>query len=145
MTAAEKKVKKKISRKKRCARGVCNPQRTQGLEAPAPSGVYTLVELEGPGIFLGAQVSKQGGTNDITFVNLEIDGRNVTSLSFAAARNMGLTQQNPYGIVLLESDALQNFTIGFPTPLRFDDSLTLSVNVNEDNVVQILANVIHGA
>ncbi|MFN2254910.1 MAG: hypothetical protein ACK2U6_11770 [Candidatus Promineifilaceae bacterium] len=103
-----------------------------------------MVELQGPGLFLGAHVSKQGGSNDITFVNLEIDGRNVTSLSFAAARNMGLTRQNPYGIVLLESDSLQNFTIGFPTPLRFFSSLALSVNVNEDDVVQILANVIHG-
>jgi len=103
-----------------------------------------LVELQGPGLFLGAHVSKQGGTNDLTFVSLDIDGRNVTSLSFAAARNLGLTQQNPYGIVLLESAALQNFTIGFPTPLRFFTSLTLSVTVNEDDVVQILANVIHG-
>ena len=68
----------------------------------------------------------------------------LANLAFAAAKNLGLTQQNPYGLVLLESTALQNFTIGFPTPLRFRSSLTLRVNVNEDNVVQILANVIHG-
>ncbi len=129
----------------RCATGVCDPQRTQGLKAPAPNGTHALVTLRGPGVFLGAGVSKQGGTSDLTFVILDIDGRNVTNLSFAAAANQGLTQQNPYGLVLLQSASLKTFTIGFPTPLLYKRSLTLSVTVNEANVVQIVANVIHGA
>jgi hypothetical protein len=129
----------------RCAAGVCDPERTQGLQAPAPNGTHALVSLRGPGVFLGAEISKQGGTNDLTFVILDIDGRNVTNLSFAAAVNQGLTQQNPYGLVLLQSAGLKTFTIGFPTPLLYRRSLRLSVTVNEPNVVQILANVIHGA
>lgn len=136
--------KRKRKGKRRCARGVCNPERTQGLKAPAPKGDYELVHLEGPAIFLAAQVSKQGGATGITFVDLDIDGRNVTNISFAAAKNLGLTQQNPYGLVLLESTSIQNMTIGFPMPLRFRSSLTLRVTVNEDDVVQIVANVIHG-
>lgn len=32
----------------------------------------------------------------------------------------------------------------YPMPLRFDRELNLSAKVNEDGVVQILANVIHG-
>jgi hypothetical protein len=40
---------------------------------------------------------------------------------------------------------LKTFTVGFPTPLRFKRSLAVSVTVNEPGVVQILANVIHGA
>jgi hypothetical protein len=127
-----------------CAAGVCDPQRTQGLRAPAPNGTHTLVALEGPGVFLGAAVSKQGGTNNLTFVVLDIDGRNVTNLSYAAAINQGLTEQNPYGLVVVQSNALLTFTIGFPTPLRYRRSLRLSVTVNEPNVDQILANVIHG-
>ncbi len=127
-----------------CVAGVCGPERTQGLRAPAPRGDYEFVHLQGPGLFLGAEVVKQGGTTGLTFVELDIDGRNVTSLSFIAAENCGLTQQNPYGIVLLRSAALQNFTIGFPTPLRYRSELKLSVKVDEDNVVQIVANVIHG-
>ena len=75
-----------------CATGICDPVRTQGLRAPAPSGTHDLVSLAGPGLFVAAAVSKQGGTNDLTFVILEIDGRNVTNLSFAAANNWGLTQ-----------------------------------------------------
>ncbi len=129
----------------RCAAGVCDPERTQGLKTQVPNGTHVLVNLKGPGVFLGAEVSKQGGTNDITFVILDIDGRNVTNLSFAAAANQGLTQQNPYGLVLLQSAALKTLTVGFPTPLLYKRSLSLSVTVNEANVVQIIANVIHGA
>jgi hypothetical protein len=144
--------KKRTSRKAaspapiaRCAPGVCDPQRTQGLRAPAPAGTHVLVTLTGPGLFLGAAITKQGGTNDLTFVILDIDGRNVTNLSFAAASNDGLTQQNPYGLMLLSSTALKTLTIGFPTPLLYKRSLRLGVTVNEPNVVQVLANVIHGA
>ena len=128
----------------RCAAGVCDPERTEGLKAPAPNGTYALVNLKGPGVFLGAEISKQGGTNDLTFVILDIDGRNVANLSYAGAINQGLTQQNPYGLVLLQSPAIKTVTIGFPTPLLYKRSLTLSVTVNEGNVAQILANVIHG-
>jgi hypothetical protein len=128
----------------KCAAGVCDPERTEGLKAPAPNGTYALVTLKGPGVFLGAHVSKQGGTSDITFVALDIDGRNVTNLSFSAAMNLGLTQQNPYGLVLLQSGGLKTLTIGFPTPLLYKRGLRLSVTVNEPNVAQILANVVHG-
>ena len=128
----------------KCAAAVCDPERTEGLKAPAPNGTHSLVALKGPGVFLGAEVTKQGGTNDLTFVILDIDGRNVTNLSFAAALNQGLTQQNPYGLVALNAGSLKTMTVGFPTPLLYKRSLTLSVTVNEANVAQILANVIHG-
>jgi hypothetical protein len=134
----------KVVKGRQCAVGVCDPERTQGLRAPAPRGVHTLVTLKGPGVFLAAHVSKQGGATDLTFVELEIDGRSVTNLSVAAAKNLGLTQANPYGLVLLDSGVIKNLTIGFPVPLRFEKQLSLSVTVNEDGVVQILANVIHG-
>jgi len=128
-----------------CAAGVCNPRRTQGLKAPAPLGTFVLVNLQGPGVFLGAEVSKQGGTNDLTFVILDIDGANVTNISYAAARNLGLLQQNPFGLVLLQSALVKTMTVGFPAPLRFGRSLRLSVKVSEPTVVQILANVITGS
>jgi hypothetical protein len=104
-----------------------------------------LVNLEGPGVFLAAAVSKQGGANNVTFVILEIDGSNVTNLSFSAAITFGLTQHNPFGLVLVQSPLVKTMTIGFPTPLRFEKNLRLSVKVAEPDVAQILANVIHGA
>lgn len=128
-----------------CAAGVCDPQRTQGLKAPAPIGTHDLVTLEGPGVFLGAAIAKQGGTNDLTFVILDIDGRNVANLSYAAAANEGLTEQNPFGIVLVHSTAIKTMTLGFPTPLLYKRSLRVRVTVNEPGVVQVLANVVHGA
>jgi hypothetical protein len=103
-----------------------------------------LVSLEGPGVFLGAQVTKQGGASGLTFVILDIDGRNVTNYSFAAAKNAGLTQQNPYGLVFLDSGPLETVTVGWPSPLRFKSALELKVTVKEADVVQIVANVIHG-
>jgi hypothetical protein len=127
-----------------CLTGVCRAERTQGLRAPAGEGEHVLVQLKGPGVFIAAEVVKQGGESDLTFVDLDLDGRNVTNISFAAARNTGLTQQNPYGLVLLGSRATDNLTIGFPVPLRFERELKLSVVVKEAGVVQILANVIHG-
>jgi hypothetical protein len=108
-----------------------------------------LVDLDGPGTFVAAEVTKQGGAaGDITFVILDIDGRNVVNVSYAAARNFGLLQQNPFGLVLLETPqtaTIKNLTIGFPTPLRYEESLKLSVVVREPGVVQVLANVIHGS
>jgi hypothetical protein len=136
--------KLKSKRRRGCAAGICAPQRTQGLVASPAPGDHDLVNLSGPGLFVGAQISKQGGANDLTFVSLDIDGRSVTNISFAAVRNFGLTQQNPFGLVLLESASLLNLTIGFPTPLQFSRSLSLRVTVDEGEVVQILANVIHG-
>ncbi|MBA3343258.1 MAG: hypothetical protein H0T48_15695 [Gemmatimonadaceae bacterium] len=128
-----------------CIGGMCDPQRIQGLKAPAPKGTHNLITLEGPGLFLAGHVSKQGGATGLTFVQLRIDGRSVVDLSFVAARNLGFTQQNPYGIVVLGSLGLQNLTFGWPVPLVFKRSLTLTVVVNETGVVQLLANVIRGS
>jgi len=128
-----------------CVGGVCDPQRTQGLKAPAPKGAYTLVSLKGPGLFLSANVTKQGGATDLTFVSLDMDGRNVVNLSFAALRNFGLTQANPYGIQFLSGAGVESFAIGWPFPLTFKTSLELSVTVNETGVVQIIGNVVRGS
>jgi hypothetical protein len=128
-----------------CALGVCDPRRTQGLRAPAPKGTHDLVNLEGPGLFLSANVSKQGGPTNITFVRLDIDGRSVVNLSFAAARNWGLSEANPFGLQFLSGIGVESFAIGWPFPLAFKRSLKLSVVVNENDVVQIVVNVVHAS
>jgi len=125
--------------------GICDPQRIQGLKAPAPKGTHNLVNITGPGLFLAAHVTKQGGATGLSFVRLQIDGQSVVDLSFAAAQNWGFTEQNPYGLVVLGSGGLQNFTFGWSFPLVFKKSLNLSVVVNETGVVQIVANVLRGS
>ena len=128
-----------------CAPGVCDPRRTEGLRAPAPKGTHNLVSLEGPGLFLSANVSKQGGPTGISFVKLDIDNRNVVNLSFAAARNWGLSEPNPFGLQFLSGIGVESLAIGWPFPLTFKRSLKLSVVVNEPGVVQIVANVVHAS
>jgi hypothetical protein len=102
-------------------------------------------ESDYTGDFLGAAIAKQGGTSDLTFVILDIDGRNLANLSYAAATNQGLTQQNSFGVALLHAAAAKTMTLGFPTPLLYKRSLELRVTVNEPGVVQLLGNVVHGA
>ncbi len=123
---------------------VIAPERTQGLVTPVTQATHNLVTLRGPGKFVAAQITKQGGNNDMTFVILSIDGKNVVNASFAALNNWALTQQNPYGIVLLKSGSIETVTIGYPSTLSFSKTLNLSVTVHETNVAQIIGNVIHG-
>ena len=78
-------------------------------------------------------------------MKLDIDGKNVVSQSFAGVEKCGMMQANPSGIVLLKSSALSDLTIGYPSPLRFEREVKLSVKVNEPGIVQIVANVVHGA
>jgi hypothetical protein len=67
----------------------------------------------------------------------------VTNVSYAGASNWGLTQHNPFGLVLLQGSGIKTMTIGFPTPLLYKRSLRLAVTVNEPNIAQIVANVVH--
>lgn len=123
---------------------VVNPVRNQGLVTNvAVNSTKELVKVKGPGLFLSAEVTKQGGNSDLTFVILDIDGKNVVNISIAALFNQGLTTHNSYGISVFRSGAsLETVTIGFPYPLTFNKLLSLKVTVNEPGVVQILANVI---
>jgi hypothetical protein len=61
-----------------------------------------------------------------------------------AARNFGFLQDNPYGLVFLQGRT-DNLAFGFPEPLRYERELILSATVKEDDVVQLLANVVHGS
>jgi hypothetical protein len=123
---------------------VTNPVRNQGLAVnPANNSTKELVKIKGPGLFLSAELTKQGGNSDLTFVILDIDGQNVVNISMAALFNQGLTSHNSYGISIFRSAAsLETVTIGWPYPITFNKTLSLKVTVNEPGVVQILANVI---
>jgi hypothetical protein len=119
-------------------------QRTSGSKAPASVGSYDLVVVPGPGVFVAAQVTKRGGVNDNTVVLLDIDSNDVFAISYAAARNSGLTTMNPFGIVLRSTTQLDNLTFGFPSPLHFTNKVVLTAIVNETGVLQLAADVIHG-
>lgn len=123
---------------------VAYPVRNQGLVTnPANNSTKDLVKLKGPGLFLSAEITKQGGNSDLTFIILDIDGQNVVNISIAALFNQGLTSHNSYGIsVFRSSAALETVTIGFPYPLTYNKLLSLQATIKETGVVQLLANVI---
>jgi hypothetical protein len=127
-----------------CIGGVCDPRRVQTIKAPASVGTHTLANVAGPGLFLGGHVTKQGGSTGLTFVRLVIDGRTVVDITYAAARVFAFPAQNPYGLVLLSAGAAQNLAFGWPTPLVFRRSLTLTAIVNERNVAQLVGDVVVG-
>ena len=129
----------------KCAGGVCAPYSREGTRPnPANGSDLDLVRQEGPGVFLGDRVTKQGGDSDITYVNLDIDGQSILSMSFSGAATFGLTQHNPFGVTLLRSNSGQTLAFGFPTPLMFRKGLRLNVKVQEPNVVQIIGTVVCG-
>ena len=49
------------------------------------------------------------------------------------------------GVQFLSGVGLESVAIGWPFPLTYKRSLRLSVVVNENGVVQILANVVRGS
>ena len=114
------------STESRCIGGMCDPQRIQGLKAPAPKGTYNLINLTGPGLFLAGHVTKQGGATGLTFVRLQIDGRSVVVFFLCGGSQWGLTQQNPYGLVVLEAVGCRLLrSVGlFPSCSR-EDSISL--------------------
>jgi hypothetical protein len=128
-----------------CSGGVCDPRRIQTVKAPAPVGSHTLVDLKGPGVFVAGQVSKLGGTGGLTFVRLVIDGQSLLNMTFAFADSNAFTGQNPSGITLTTSGARQNFMFGWPVPLVFRRSLTISASVNEKNVAQLVGSAVVGS
>ena len=125
---------------------VCAPERTQGLAVKfTKNKKVVLVKKRGPGVFVSAEISKQGGSNDITFVDLTIDGKNVVNASYAALYNWGLTGNNPYGVSLMQSPSgIKTVTIGFNTPLYYKKELRFGFTTRESGLVQIIANVITG-
>lgn len=114
------------------------------ITSPGP-GRHELITLEGPSVFVSASVTKQGGVDDMTVIELSLDDRSLVNISMAAARRIGLRRDNPYGVALLAgAHEVQTLTIGFNAPLRFERELVLRAGVAEAGVAQLTAVVVHG-
>lgn len=117
---------------------------TQGLKTNV-TGTVNLVKLSGAGVFVSAMLTKQGGSSDMTFIELKIDGNVVFNSSIAGLRNVYLVPGNNYGIaVCSQTTGNDTVTMGFPFPIKFSNSLEVNATVSEEGVVQILVGVIHG-
>lgn len=135
-----------LTAKDPCCPSVENPRQEEGLiNGPAEGSEHTLVSISGPGKFVSARMTKQGGASGITFASLVLDGEVIEQRSFAAIKNWGLIVHNPFGVAVLTSaSGIDAFTIGFPQPLAFESSLELRATVNEPGVVQMIGTVIVG-
>lgn len=113
---------------------------------PSDGSEHNLVSLTGPGTFVAARMTKQGGASGLTAVSLEMDGKIVVQRNIAALKNWGMTQNNPFGVVVVTGPGgIDAVTIGFPQPIAFESNLTLKAIVGEAGVVQIIGTVIHGS
>jgi hypothetical protein len=127
------------------ADSIINPRLTSKTIDSPDEKQYTIITIAGPGKFVSAAVTKQGGTNDLTFVDLFIDGKAVVSTSFSGLKTIGLTATNPYGVALLQSTTtFKTLTIGFNSAFEFKKELKLKVLVKETGVSDITAEVVSG-
>src|SRR5690349_11031646 len=98
---------------------IIQPKRVQGLKTlPSINKQFDLIKQKGPGVFVAAHVTKQGGSNDLTQVALYIDGSNVVAVTYAAADNVGLDEQNNSGIKLVKG-VVDCISIQYSEPLFF--------------------------
>ena len=117
-----------------------SPKRKQGLVArPKARSKHDLIQEKGPGAFVSAQISKQGGANDLTQVALYIDGENVMALTFAEASNLGFDQVNNSGVILTKG-LVNVMTIQYSEPLHFKSDIRIELSLGTDrDVVRIVA------
>ena len=125
---------------------IIQPKRVQGLKvSPATNKKFDLIKQQGPGVFVAAHVTKQGGSNHITQVALYIDGVNVVAITYAAADNIGLDEQNNSGIKLVKG-VVDCISIQYNEPLFFKKECRIEISTGSDSgVVQVVANAVIGS
>jgi len=125
---------------------ILQPRRVQGLKTNLPTNKkFDLINQAGPGVFVCAEVTKQGGSNDLAQVALFIDGVNVVAITYAAASNVGLGEQNNFGVKLVKG-VVDNISIQYNEPLHFKKECRIEISTGSDaGIVQVVANAVIGA
>jgi len=125
---------------------ILQPRRVQGLKTNLPTRKrFDLIKEKGPGVFVCAHVTKQGGSNDISQVALFIDGRNVVAVTYAGADNIGLDGQNNSGIKLVKGP-VDCISIQYNEPLHFKKECRIEINTGSDvGIVQVVASAVIGS
>jgi hypothetical protein len=125
---------------------ILKPKRIQGLvAAPGTGKTINLITAPGPGVFVAAHVTKQGGTNNICQVALYIDGANVVAVTYAAADNIGLDEQNNSGVKLVNG-LVKCISIQYNEPLYFTKECRIEIKTGTDSgIAQIVANAVIGS
>lgn len=100
-----------------------------------PAGEETAIRVLGGGFFHAAAVVKQGGTDDSTFVTIELDGEPVFSNSFGTLKNpwMQMGSSSFLAKVRTEGDT-STMTVWYSPELKFRRVMTVRVGVGEEGV-----------
>ena len=124
---------------------ILQARRVQGLKTSLPTNKkFDLIKVAGPGVFVAAHVSKQGGSNDFSQVALFIDGVNVVATTYAGADNIGLDGVNNSGIKLVKG-VVDCMSIQYNEPLFFQKECRIEISTGSDSgVVQVVANAVIG-
>ena len=130
--------------KRDCCSTINGATQAGGLITDPVQDTHELVNVTGPGTFVAARMVKQGGSTGLTAVELIIDGETVIHRNIAALKNWGMTQNNPFGVVVFTNSSIDTVTIGFSQPISFEEDLILNAVVGETGVVQIIGTVIYG-
>lgn len=124
--------------------------RLQGLDV----GLHQMLDIKAQnlnGSFVGAQVSKLGGRDNLTTVYISMGPTPagdliVYEMSFDKARTLGLEKrENPFGVTLMVGKKrVQTLILGVDTPLNFVQRLQVFVHIAERDVSKVEATVLWG-
>lgn len=113
---------------------------------PTAGVTEELINLTGPGRLLWVFVEEQEGANDLTFVNIILDGVTIENRTFTQLQAAGLTVPNPTGTMAVSANVsadTDGLVFGLPYPLEYEQSLVVQVTPGGSNtgVTRILARV----
>jgi hypothetical protein len=99
------------------------------------SGTKETMNVLGGGWFRAAEIVKEGGSSDETYVTLELDGQGMITTSFASLKNPWMQLNTPYIVANVRSEGnTRTMTIWYSPELRFMALVVLHVDVQEEGV-----------
>lgn len=108
-----------------------------------PSGETATFHLIGAGWLRSAVIAKRGGSDDKTIVNLEIDGKDVFTSSFANLKNPMMQINTPFIIANVKTvDGVDLMTVWYSPEMKFRGMLLVRVDVEEEGVEDVRMRVI---
>lgn len=104
----------------------------------ASSGTKDAMNILGGGWFRAAEIVKEGGSSDETYVTLELDGQSMITTSFAALGNPWMQLNTQYIVANVRTEGkTRTMTIWYSPELRFMALVGLHVDVQEEGVDSI--------
>jgi hypothetical protein len=99
------------------------------------SGAEIKMDRLGGGWFQAAEIVKEGGSTDETYVTLALDGQEMITTSFASLENPWMQLDTPYIMANVRAEGnRRTMTIWYTPELRFMFLVSLHVDVHEEGV-----------